>query len=124
MSKERRAAGAVDSPPAGVRPLVPPCGLCYLAGTAVAEGGILDGVSEEASEVWVLCRVPKPEVCYLRYTLEAYEGLCIPTTLPGQGGVVRLLTSRESREALEATLHALSEELELEVLAWGEGALP
>ncbi|MBI5443134.1 MAG: DUF4911 domain-containing protein [Deltaproteobacteria bacterium] len=72
-------------------------------------------------ETWALCRVPKADICYFRYTLEAYEGLCVATTMPGAGGVVRLLTSAELRPALEACLEALAGELELEVLEWREG---
>jgi hypothetical protein len=72
-------------------------------------------------DVWVLCRVPRREVCYLRYTLEAYEGLCVPTTLPGRGGVVRLLTSAGLRAELQETLEALAAEMELEILEWGVG---
>lgn len=72
-------------------------------------------------EVWVRCRVPKADICYLRYTLEAYEGLCVPTTLPGKGGVVQLLTSRALRAQLEEVLAALAGETGLQILEWGEG---
>jgi hypothetical protein len=79
------------------------------------------GDEGKPSEAWALCRVPKAEICYFRYTLEAYEGLCLPTTLPGQGGLVRLLTSLELRPELERCLAGLAREVEFEVLEWGEG---
>jgi len=73
------------------------------------------------TEIWALCRVPKTEIYHLRYTLEAYEGLCVPTTLPGGGGFVRLLSSGGLRAELGAVLEALAGEIGLEVLEWGEG---
>ena len=73
-----------------------------------------------AAELQVTCRVPTRELCYFRYTLEAYEGLCLPTTLPGGEGRVRLATSAGQRPQLEAVLHALSEEIPLEVEEWSD----
>ena len=69
-------------------------------------------------ELHVTCRAPTRELCYFRYTLEAYEGLCLPTTLPGGEGRVQLATSASQRPALEAVLQALSEEIPLEVEEW------
>ncbi len=69
-------------------------------------------------ELRVTCRVPTRELCYFRYTLEAYEGLCLPTTLPGGEGRVQLATSAGQRPALEAVLQALSKEIPLEVEKW------
>lgn len=75
-----------------------------------------------AGEVWVVCRVPVPDLVRLRYTLEAYEGLCVATTLPGGAGRVRLLTSSGLRGELEETLEALGAEMPLVVEAWGEAS--
>ena len=75
-----------------------------------------------SAEIYALCRVPKAEICFVRYTLEAYEGLCVPTTLPGGGGRLRLLTSAGQRVELEAVLRALAEEVSLVVESWSEGA--
>jgi hypothetical protein len=72
-------------------------------------------------EIWVLCRVPRAEICYLRYTLEAYEGLCVSTTVPGRGGLVRVYTDKGLREDLDRVLDALASELELEIIERGEG---
>lgn len=72
-------------------------------------------------DVWAICRVPRAEVCFLRYTLEAYEGLCIPTTLPGREGRLRLLTSPQKAAELDSVLRALAAELPLVVESWGEG---
>lgn len=77
----------------------------------------------DAEEVWVICRVPVPELVRLRYTLEAYEGLCVATTLPGGQGRVRLLTSAGLRRELEGVLHALADEMPLVAETWGEGLL-
>ncbi len=72
-------------------------------------------------EIWALCRVPRAELVYLRYTLEAYEGLCLATTLPGRAGLVRLATVETSRRELEAVLSVLAEEIDLKVERWGGG---
>lgn len=72
-------------------------------------------------EIWTLCRVPREAICYLRYTLEAYEGLCIPTTVPGRGGLVRLLTEQSRLADLDRVLDGLARELPLEILGRGEG---
>jgi len=72
-------------------------------------------------EIWALCRVPRAELVYLRYTLEAYEGLCLATTLPGREGLVRLATVETSRRELEAVLSVLAEEIDLTVERWGGG---
>ena len=75
-----------------------------------------------SAEVWALCRVPKAEICFVRYTLEAYEGLCVPTTLPGGGGRLRLLTSAGQRSELEAVLRGLADEVPIVVESWSEGS--
>jgi hypothetical protein len=72
-------------------------------------------------EVWALCRAPKADLVYLRYTLEAYEGLCLATTLPGGGGLVELRSSVDRRAELEEALLSLASEIPLVVEAWGEG---
>ncbi len=71
-------------------------------------------------ELHVICRVRRQDVGYLRYTLEAYEGLCLPTTLPGGGGRVRLATSPEQRPLLAHVLAGLGEEIGLQVEDWRE----
>ncbi|HSH70979.1 MAG TPA: DUF4911 domain-containing protein, partial [Deferrisomatales bacterium] len=76
------------------------------------------GSSNATDELQVLCRVPTRELCFFRYTLEAHEGLCLPTTLPGGQGRIRLATSASQRPALEALLQALSQEIPLEVEEW------
>jgi hypothetical protein len=72
-------------------------------------------------EVWALCRLPRDRIWLLRYTLEAYEGLCLATTAPGGGGLVWVRTSPGLRRELEATLEALGQEMGVEVLGWGSG---
>ncbi|MEW6486975.1 MAG: DUF4911 domain-containing protein [Thermodesulfobacteriota bacterium] len=78
-------------------------------------------MAPDAGEVWVVCRVPVPDLVRLRYTLEAYEGLCVATTLPGGLGRVRLLTSAGLRSELEGVLGALAAEMPLVTERWGEG---
>ena len=76
------------------------------------------------NEVWALCRLPRERICHLRYTLEAYEGLCLSTTPPGRSGTVLVRTSPALKDELAQTLAALALELPLELVSWGEGELP
>ena len=78
-------------------------------------------MTRDPNEINIFCRVPKGELCYLRYTLEAYEGLCTPTTLPGGGGRVRVTAGAGRRAELEAVLDALTEEIPLIVEQRGDG---
>ncbi len=75
-------------------------------------------------ELWVLCRVPREELVFLRHTLEGYDGLCVATTLPGREGRVRLLTTADRRGELEAVLAGLAAEIDLQVESWAQGAPP
>lgn len=72
-------------------------------------------------DVWAEVRVEKPEIYFLRFTLESHEGLCVPTTMPGGEGLVRLNTSADLREELQLVLEGLSREMKIEILSWGEG---
>ena len=79
--------------------------------------------SENSGEVWFLCRAPREEICHLRYTLEAYEGLCVSTTIPGRGGLVRIFTSAEQADDLEKVLNGMAGEMPLEIIERGEGTI-
>ncbi len=72
-------------------------------------------------EIWAVCRIPHAHIYHLRYTLDAYEGLCVATTLRHSEGRVRLLTSEDRRTELERVLAALADEVPLEVMEWGRG---
>lgn len=72
-------------------------------------------------DAWLLVRVAKPDICHLRYTLEAYEGLCVPTTLPGGNGMVRLTTSKGLIAELVRAIEGIAKEVEVEIIERGEG---
>ncbi len=74
---------------------------------------------EKPREIWALCRVARDEIVHLRYSIEAYEGLAVTTTLPGGEGLVRIYTEERLRGLLERVLRSLSEEMKLEVMEWG-----
>lgn len=86
--------------------------------TAAMENNIED--SKPAWDAWVVVRVEKHEIFHLRYTMEAYEGLCVTTTLPGGQGLVRLNTSHSLIPDLMTVLEALKKEMELEIIEAGE----
>lgn len=75
----------------------------------------------DTGDVWVVVRLEKPEIYFLRYTVESYEGLCVPTTLPGGEGLVLLTTTSDLAETLAEALEGLKKEMEIEVLEWGTG---
>ena len=54
------------------------------------------------------------EIHYLRFILEAYEGLATLTTLDPQKGFIQLTTAPESKASLEDLMEVLGQELELE----------
>lgn len=82
------------------------------------QGRKIVNMSTETDEVQVICRVPRSELCYFRYTLESYEGVCLATTLPGREGRVLLSSSAGLRPALADLLEAVSRELPLEIESW------
>jgi len=55
----------------------------------------------------------------MRYNLEAYEGVGIPTTLPGREGLVKVITTEEQRKELEEILNSFADEISLEIIEWG-----
>lgn len=75
---------------------------------------------EKTRDAWIVVRVEKPEIFHLRYTMEAYEGLAVTTTLPGGEGLVRLNTSHSLIPDLTMVLNALKKELRLEIIETGE----
>lgn len=76
--------------------------------------------TEMPREIWALCRVARDEIVHLRYSIEAYEGLAVTTTLPGREGLVRIYTEERLRGLLARVLRSLAEEMKLEVVEWGE----
>ena len=55
----------------------------------------------------------------MRYNLEAYEGVGIPTTLPGREGLVKVITTEEQRTVLEEILNWFADEVRMERIEWG-----
>ncbi|TAL16980.1 DUF4911 domain-containing protein [bacterium] len=74
-----------------------------------------DITAKAPSEIWVLCRVPREEIFFLRYILDAYDGLAVSTTLPGGEGLVRIYTEMSRKEELDKLLEALGEEFSVEI---------
>ena len=67
----------------------------------------------QQSSLWVY-RVDPYEIHYLKFILEAYDGLATLTTLDPQAGVVQLAVPPGSSRSLEALMEALRQELKLE----------
>jgi hypothetical protein len=63
-----------------------------------------------------LYRVDPYEVHYLKFILEAYEGLATLTTLDSETGLIQLAVPPGRKDRLESLLEALSRELLLERL--------
>ena len=59
-------------------------------------------------------RVDPYEIHYLKFILEAYEGLATLTTLNSKTGLIQLAVPPERQGSLESLLEALGRELGLE----------
>jgi hypothetical protein len=70
-------------------------------------------------------RVSKPSISYVRWLLEAHEGLATATTRPGEEEILDLLVAPDLAGELDDLLEALTEEIDLRMLpATGEAILP
>ena len=73
------------------------------------------GFTRLRSAIWIY-QVDPYEIHYLRFILEAYEGLATLTTVDAQRGLIQLATAPGSRASLEDLMEALGRELELKRL--------
>jgi hypothetical protein len=70
-------------------------------------------VHPQRSCLWVY-RVDPYEIHYLKFILEAYDGLATLTTLDSQEGLVQLAVPPGCSRSLENLMEALGQELKLE----------
>jgi len=70
-------------------------------------------VHPKRSSLWVY-QVDPYEIHYLKFILEAYDGLATLTTLDSQEGLVQLAVPPGSNRSLEILMEALGQELKLE----------
>ena len=70
-------------------------------------------VHPQRSNLWIY-RVDPYEIHYLKFIVEAYEGLVTLTTLDSQEGLVQLAVPPGRSRSLEALIEALGQEMELE----------
>jgi hypothetical protein len=64
------------------------------------------------SALWIY-RLDPHEIHYLKFTLEAYEGMAMLTTLDSQAGVVQLSVPPGREVPVQALMKALGREIEL-----------
>jgi hypothetical protein len=65
-------------------------------------------------------RIDPYEIHYVKFILEAYEGLATLTTLDADNGLIQLAVPPGCRDALEALLEALGREVRMEPVAPAE----
>ena len=70
-------------------------------------------VHPNRSSLWVY-QVDPYEIHYLKFILEAYDGLATLTTLDSQAGLVQLAVPPGCSRSLETLMDALGQELKLE----------
>ena len=58
-------------------------------------------------------RLNRTDLAYLKFILEAYEGLAILSTVDREGAIVRIGYPHFSSRDLDALLHALGKEIEM-----------
>ena len=73
-------------------------------------------VHPQRSSLWIY-RVDPYEIHYLKFILEAYEGLATLTTLDPHQGLVQLTVPPGCNRSLETLIEALGQEMELERLS-------
>ena len=66
-------------------------------------------------------RVNRSDLVYLKFILEAYEGLAVLSTMDWKGAIVRIGYPRFSEEELDALLLALAKEIEMTEVPLPEG---
>ena len=71
------------------------------------------GRSSQQSSAILIYQVHPYEIHYLKFILEAYEGLATLTTLDPQTGLIQLAVPPGSEGRLEDLLEALGQEFEL-----------
>jgi hypothetical protein len=59
-------------------------------------------------------RVARHDLVYLKFILEAYEGLAVLSTVEREGAIVRIGYPHFSAEDVDRLLHALSGEIDLQ----------
>jgi len=72
--------------------------------------------SQQRSKL-LLYEVDPYEIHYLKFILEAYEGLATLTTLDRQKGLVQLAVPLERQGSLESLMKALGQEFELKKIS-------
>jgi hypothetical protein len=78
-------------------------------------------VHSKKSAVWIY-KVDPYEIHYLRYILEAYEGLATLTTLDPLQGLIQLAVPPGCEGSLETLMEALAQELELKRVSSAESS--
>jgi hypothetical protein len=76
--------------------------------------------SPQQSSALLIYQVDPYEIHYLKFILEAYEGLATLTTLDPQKGLIQLAVPPGSKGSLEDLLEALGQELELKRVTTSE----
>jgi predicted aconitase len=66
-------------------------------------------------------RVARHDLVYLKFILEAYEGLAVLSTVEREGAIVRIGYPHFSAEDVDRLLHALAGELDLQEVPQPEG---
>jgi hypothetical protein len=73
---------------------------------------VVTQASQQRSNL-LLYEVDPYEIHYLKFILEAYEGLATLTTLDPQKGIVQLAVPPEREGSVESLMQALGQEFEL-----------
>ncbi|MDD5309831.1 MAG: DUF4911 domain-containing protein [Deltaproteobacteria bacterium] len=72
---------------------------------------------ETQPEILRSVRVGRCQIAYLKFLLEAHEGLATPTTRDGEPDVVDLIVAPDFEADLDELLTALAEEITVERVA-------
>ena len=60
------------------------------------------------------CRIDRRETCFLRFTLESYEGIAVMTTIDPEAGLVEFYIPPGREAELETILEDLKKDIMIE----------
>lgn len=68
-------------------------------------------------------RVAKRDIVYLKFILEAYEGMNVMSTVNNDAGIIRILIMPGFEEDMDSLLAKLGEKTAMEPVTWSEDCL-
>jgi len=69
-------------------------------------------------------RVAHRDIVYLKFILEAYEGMNVMSTVDNEAGIIRIAIMQGFEDDMDGLLNELATKVGMEPVAWGDQAQP